>query len=252
MTNVHQADELFGLAAVDNPFSADRIRPGELPYLFSHEDETTDPSRLDSLLDSWRADGYIGQIVGAHGCGKTTLSHAIARRAVEGSNHPFDSATSLTIRAKSELRPASALSWLTRLLRLRSFDVVAGQSIEHTGQAGTLGSQSKQCVLLIDGIDRLTLMQQAVMFHSLRRRQVAALFTTHRVSQRLPLFGSACPVLFRAGSDVQVFAKIVNLMTESCEPLDDAVVEDAFQSCHGNVREALMKLYDAFESRDSC
>ena len=237
---------------VDNPFSAHHIRPGEIPYLFTHEDEATDLARLDSLIDVWRANGYVGQIVGAHGCGKTTLSLGIAKRAMEDPRHAFDSATLVTIRARSLPGLSSRWMWVSRLLRLRSIDVSAGETIFPAGSNGTVDSRSTKNILVIDGIERLTLLQQAALIHSIKRQQVPILVTTHRVSRHLRMFGNACPVLFRANSDLFVFAKIVSLMTETCEPVDQAVIEDAFRSCHGNVREALMKLYDAFEASSSC
>lgn len=237
---------------VDNPFSAHHIRPGEIPYLFTHEDEATDLARLDSLIDVWRANGYVGQIVGAHGCGKTTLSLGIAKRAMEDPRHDFDSATLVTIRAKKPLRSSSRWLWLPRLLRLQSIDISVGETIFPAGRSETVDTRSTKNILVIDGIERLTLLQQAAMIHSAKRQRVPMLLTTHRVSRRLRMLGNACPVLFRANSDLFVFAKIVSLMTETCEPVDQAVIEDAFRSCHGNVREALMKLYDAFEASSSC
>ncbi len=240
--------------ASNNPFSVHRIRPGVIPYLFSHEDDSTDPLRLDQLIAAWQTHGHLGQIVGAHGCGKTTLAHAIAKRAVENQQIPFDSATSVTIRSKPWGRTGSPLSWLTRLLRLASASTTFGNPVlpnDHAALSPAVRDcRSTDTILIIDGIERLTLLQQAVTFHSLKRRQIPAIFTGHRDSKRLPFVGGQCPVLFRAGSDIQVFAKIVNLMTQPSKPLDCAVVEDAFKSCQGNVREAFMKLYDAFDARE--
>ena len=240
------------MAASSNPFSANRIRPGVIPYLFSHEHDSTDPSQLDQLIDSWQEYGNLGQIVGAHGCGKTTLAHAIAKRAVENQQIPFDFATSITIRSKPWGRTGSPLSWLTSLLRLGSPSTTLGSTVLSDDHAvlspAVRDCRSTDTILIIDGIERLTLLQQAVTFHSFKRRQIPAIFTGHRDSKRLPFVGAQCPVLYRASSDIQVFTKIVNLMTQPSEPLDCAVVENAYRSCDGNVREAFMKLYDAFDA----
>jgi len=228
------------LAASDNPFSANRIRPGAIPYLFSDEDDVTDLSRLDQLIDSWQASHYFGQIVGAHGCGKTTLAYAIARRAVEHPRIPFENANSLTIRSKPLGPPDSSLSRLTGLLGLRSANVSFGKSLvlerQHENPTTADDRRALRTILVIDGIERLTLMQQALTFHSLKRRQISTLFTTHRVSKSLTLIRGQCPVLFRASADVNVFFKIVNLMTQPTHRLDQTEVEDAFHSCGGNVR----------------
>ena len=53
-----------------NPFSTCRVRPGSLEFQFPHE---LPPQQLVERLASQR---WWGQIVGAHGVGKSTLLHA--------------------------------------------------------------------------------------------------------------------------------------------------------------------------------
>jgi len=254
----------------ENPFSAHRILPGAIPYLFSHEDDSTDLDRLDRLIDAWQASGYFGQIVGAHGCGKTTLAHAIAKRTAEQGRQPFDSVTSLIIRSRSLIRPNSAPSWFARLLRLHSIDLTVGTAGEHfktrfRGGRGSARAEEREeeartephlpssgmpakNILVIDGIERLTLTQQALTLHTLKRQRVPTLLTTHRVSKRLRLVGGRFPVLFHAQSNIKVFIQIVNSMTQATQPIAPAAIEAAFEASGGNVREALMTLYDVFES----
>ncbi len=75
---------------IDNPFSAARLRPGRLPFLFA------DANSTHSLLDRWQAIGRRGSIVGPHGSGKSTLLYAMRAelestgmivRAIELHNH---------------------------------------------------------------------------------------------------------------------------------------------------------------------
>jgi len=58
-------------AAMDNPFSASRVRPGAVPFVFP-----AGVSRAD-LLERLRRNGWWGQIVGPHGSGKSALLAAL-------------------------------------------------------------------------------------------------------------------------------------------------------------------------------
>jgi hypothetical protein len=62
---------VYGPAAADNPFSASRIRPGAMPFLFAagHGPEP--------LVECLRRNGWWGQITGAHGSGKSALVAAL-------------------------------------------------------------------------------------------------------------------------------------------------------------------------------
>lgn len=60
-----------------NPFSASRIRPGAIEYLFPGDES------VESLLARWRASGRRGAIVGPHGAGKSTLLRSLRRRLAE-------------------------------------------------------------------------------------------------------------------------------------------------------------------------
>jgi len=52
-----------------NPFTARRIRPGTIPFLFGDDDRDEPQQLVDRLAEcNWR-----GQIIGPHGTGKSTL-----------------------------------------------------------------------------------------------------------------------------------------------------------------------------------
>jgi ABC-type branched-subunit amino acid transport system ATPase component len=56
-----------------NPFTASRIRPGAIPFLFANGDEDQPRSIVDRLRQyNWR-----GQIIGPHGSGKSTLIESL-------------------------------------------------------------------------------------------------------------------------------------------------------------------------------
>lgn len=64
--------------SIENPFSAQRLRPGVLEYRFADGDSVV------ALCDRWTKGPAIVQIVGPHGSGKSTLlaslTHELARR----------------------------------------------------------------------------------------------------------------------------------------------------------------------------
>lgn len=53
--------------AAENPFSASRVRPGAIPYVFPEGED------VDDLVERLSASGWRGQIVGRHGSGKSAL-----------------------------------------------------------------------------------------------------------------------------------------------------------------------------------
>lgn len=233
------------MVATENPFSAHRIRPGAIPYLFSHEDNSTDITRLDHLIDCWKSSGYVGQIVGPHGCGKTTLAYSIAKRAKEHHQQSFDNAWSITIRKKSfapSSNRTSKVDWLT----LNGFDVktslVAGERSSRLVETGSKLSTAN--ILMIDGIERLSILQRTLMLRSLASRQIPTLLTVHRVFRETPFVALKWPVLFRVGSDVKVFTKVVNSLTGPPFSIPASKVESTFKAANGNFRDSLMSLYD--------
>lgn len=62
----------MSVPACRNPFSAARLAPGVMPYLFAAGESP------QSLVDRLRLNAWRGQIVGPHGIGKSTLLHRLA------------------------------------------------------------------------------------------------------------------------------------------------------------------------------
>lgn len=65
----------------ENPFHAQRIRPGAIDFIFLHGAST------GALVDKLRANGWRGAIIGPHGSGKSTLLHTL-RPAIEAAGRP--------------------------------------------------------------------------------------------------------------------------------------------------------------------
>jgi len=59
-----------GNGSPHNPFSAEHHQPGAIPWIGS--------PTIQQLGDTWRQAGWMGQILGPHGTGKTTLLRHLA------------------------------------------------------------------------------------------------------------------------------------------------------------------------------
>ena len=65
---------LPGAGARHNPFCSERVRPGSLSFRFDGE------GSLDQIIACWEKAGRVGQIVGPHGTGKSTLLYSLRAR----------------------------------------------------------------------------------------------------------------------------------------------------------------------------
>ncbi len=237
------------MVASENPFSVHRIRPGAIPYLFSHEDSATDLAQLDRLIDRWKSNGYVGQIVGPHGCGKTTLAHWIAKRSIESSRYDFETAYSMTVRKKSVSRfraTPSSFDWIKHFGANRfefKTSMIAGDRTANSSVPNL--ARSTGAMLIIDGIEQLNMMERVLMIHSLRRCGIPTLLTVHRLPTAFPFVTSKWPVLIRVAPNLKVFTKLVSLLTGTSDSITQLEIDASFKSFDGNCREAFMSLYDA-------
>ena len=234
--------------ALDNPFSIHRVRPGSIPYLFSPVDDATDVAQLDQLIDCWRANCYVGQIVGPHGCGKTTLAYSVARRALDSGQCDLESALSITIRKRSstpqDSRPPKH-DWSTHFGSSRF--VFTTKPISHKAAIDLPELEarpSSKTILIIDGIEQLNTIERMTMTRALRRRQIPTVITVHRVLRQLPFVAKKWPVLFQVNSDLKLFTKLVDSLTGASSSIDVQEIEAGFRSFNGNCRDAFMHLYD--------
>ncbi len=119
-----------------NPFATCWTRPGALPYLTG---STATPSEVVRKLER---SGWRGQVVGAHGSGKSTLMHALAD-ALENDG--------------------------TTVVRLD-----AGSCL------GPLADPSPLAVLIIEGFERLEAKDRRRSLRGLAKSKSRYLLTTHR------------------------------------------------------------------------
>lgn len=206
-----------------NPFSTRFTRPGEIPYLF------TEPSDLITLVESFKRNRWVGQIVGPHGCGKTTLCHALASELC----HLFPILNHVTIRSGREVHAMQ----------------LAGSYTLKPDKAAT------PKLTIVDGVERLSLLQQWMLIsnltqskhigsnqqdHSDQPARDALLITTHRQLKFVPVLRSIAPCL-------TTFENVARYLNPDLQADEQELAEIWNQAKH-NTREAIMTLYDRHES----
>ena len=210
-----------------NPFSAAAVSGGRLPYLF------TDPTAEEGLLQTLDRHQWIGQIVGPHGSGKTTLTHHLWRCA----KAQFPKMVQVMIRSHNKVQRRV------------------------TGEGAP-------CLFVVDGIERLSPVDrwlflggfsfQGSKHRSEGRQRNGLLVTSHRTLPWLPL-------VFETSFGEVLLDRLTRRLLSTPSPTDNPDSDgDVFSgrqwkdlSCallkrHGsNGREILMELYDRYEAKSS-
>jgi len=132
-----------------NPFSAARLRPGTIDFIFEHG------KNLAQLADALEASHWRGEITGQHGTGKSTLLAAMT----------------LAIEQRGRIVKAVTLSAGQRRLPREYFT-----SLRHTAGLG---------VAVVDGVEQLSPWNRLRLKRFCRIQGVGLLVASHR-SARLP------------------------------------------------------------------
>jgi len=201
----------MSLTVTHNPFATRFLRPGAIPFLFS------DGSDLGAFVSSFVKRHCFGQIVGPHGCGKSTLCFAMADRL----KSEFACVKYVTIRSAK--------------------DVDVKRYRDGVGESSVL--------TIVDGLERLALLQQQLMIkHLLKMDSVhgvrnGLLITSHRPIKFVPM-------LTRLEPSFEAFKSVVDYLDpKHC--FDAKQLKQVFEQTHGNIREALMVCYDLHASLES-
>jgi replication-associated recombination protein RarA len=203
--------------AESNPFSTRFLCPSKNRFV-GVENQT-----LRSFVDELIGNGLFGQIIGPHGCGKTTLTFEIERMITTARHEHF------VFKRKTV--------GLDR--RVRSGPKLNNAFPSHAPG----GPNRKTSVLVLDGIERLTWLQRFALIRHCRRGKIGLLVTTHQ-----PIWG--LKLQLRLQPLLKNFLTLADrLQQKSQHQVGRARLEQIYRTCGGNIREALMACYDAWESQ---
>ncbi len=202
-----------------NPFATRFVGPGRLPCLGVSDEE------FSALSLRWRGAGWIGQIVGPHGAGKTTLTYGLEEFLGRRSG---DDDFRLRFR-RLTLRPAD---------RWPTVDVLAVHAGRDLRQHDALHR-----TWVVDGIESLSPLNRLALINFCRHHRIGLILTTHRA---IP----GVRVLQRLVPNVQRLREISDALTDwiAASPLDESLLRQVFEETEGNLRESLMRLYDWWEA----
>ena len=231
-----------------NPFSAENVQPGEIPYFF-------DPSFIEQVressptlyaqafaesfqykiplstligcktLDQRLANaGHRGQIIGPHGSGKSTLIESFAE---------YLELTGFTVIKEtlhnSQRRISQSLTGTFSVLPDRSPD-----------------TPPKNTLLILDGFEQLSFLNKIRVIRLCRRKNLGILITAHSPQ------AFAGPVLYRTKTSADTLQKIVSyLIGESRFVPGESLLSDLRQKHKKNIRAILDGLYDWWEKIQS-
>ena len=243
-------------SSISNPFSAAAVSGGRLPYLFA------EPSVEKNLLQSLDRHQWIGQVVGPHGSGKTTLTHHLWRQAKDR----FPKMVQVTIRGRNKIQRRAigegspclfVVDGIERLSRVDRWLFLRGFSIDTSGSL--VASRVAEVVKTFEAFGQSKLLTSSATQGNEHRGRPGQgdglLVTGHRPLPWLPM-------LFETSFDEVLLNRLTNELLP--KPIRTGIPggdDDVFSgrqwkefSCsllqqHGNnCREIFMEMYDLYEA----
>jgi len=190
-----------------NPFSFRCVT--KLPFFFPSGSQE---KMLSFLMGRFEQCGRIGQILGPHGTGKSTLLEVLSQHFIESGTTIF----------KTVLRDRQR--WLPP------------NFADHF-----MGYRAENCVVIIDGYEQLTAFSRAWLCWKHRRFGFGLLITSHR-----PVFG--WPVLYETVPNRETYQRIVQTLLKNEAEIDSQTLDSLFTKHQGNIRLILLELYDQWEN----
>ncbi len=237
-----------------NPFSASKIA---CPEVFVEPAPPNPP--LPSVVSRWERSGYVGQIVGPHGCGKSTLAIALATAAgASAIRHCVVRRDGSLIRAVDSEHPGMD----DRYISVESpfmdsiLDLIAAApkpdlsaDRERDGAETEFASPSE--VWIVDGLTQWSVFHSWMIRRICRRRNVGLLLTTHT-----PI--SFVSILVQLQPTCSQFCRIATAMLDAWAAQNTApelLTSDDFRQVYKrhnhDYRESLMELYDVYARRSA-
>lgn len=198
-----------------NPFSSRFVSPGTCEFvdrsLLEHANQS-----LGTASEKFLTLDCCAQIVGPHGCGKSTFAIQLAKKLK--SENKIDRFISVAIRSN-----------------LRNQDKPLALPTSEDNENRTL--------LILDGIESLSWIHRHSLLQYLTRHYFATLITGHRPVRRLPILDKFAP-------DPTHFRNIVDGLQSASEcKLTPTEIESCYQLHSYNYRNALFALYDLWEAK---
>ena len=188
-----------------NPFSSRFVRPGAIPFFFP------EGCSLEQILERLQQTGWQGQILGAHGSGKSALL--------------------------AQLIPAIQATGRPTVL----YELHEGcRQLPAPFPPPTEAAQPP--VIIIDGYEQLSRWNRFRLRRQCRQWQFGLVVTAHR--------SVGLPELVRFRPDLHLAQKIVQwLLRDSPGAITPEETAAAYHAHHGDLREMLFDLYDLWEQR---
>jgi hypothetical protein len=168
------------------------------------------------IVSKLREGGWRGEIVGPHGAGKSSLVQALLPAIRDAGRTP-------------------------RLVQLRAGDRALPMSWRE------LADCLPETVIVVDGYEQLSRYCRWRLGRLCARRGFGLLTTSHE--------RSGLPQLYRFSPGRAALHRVVEHLlrgrSDSGRRIAAADVDQAFDECRGDIREALFRLYDVWESRRS-
>lgn len=187
-----------------NPFSTRFIRPGAIAYRFEEGESAK------TLVDRLESQGWLGEIIGPHGTGKSSLLEALAPE-------------------------------LASRRRVVRFQLTATSPRLSLGQLFG-GRWDAKTLVVIDGYEQLGAAARGLLAARRRLSGAGMLVTAHS--------RCGFPVLCETeGSEPRLAAIVEELVAGSGATISRSEVAQALQAAGGDMRDALFRLYDLYELR---
>ncbi len=210
-----------------NPFAAETIRAGVEPFVF--------PPGItsQSLWTKFAEGGWLGQIVGPHGSGKTTLVRTLLQ-------HPPWS------KVLAEVYVCKARS--CKLVECRA--AAEGDSFCKVVK-GCLRTRGGK-LIVIDGAEQIPMMVRSMILALAMLRGIKLLVTSHKEFRHFSTLLHLKPTFPLAWELVSARLERARQWRAACGlpgvDLNEDVVRVIFEKHRGNIREMLFELYDIYES----
>jgi energy-coupling factor transporter ATP-binding protein EcfA2 len=208
----------------ENPFSAQRIRPGAIPFVFPAGQDA------EALVERFQQTGRRGEIIGPHGSGKSTLL-AVLAAAIERTGMK-----TVLVELHDRQRQLP--------LDLRSFQRDSPIFADHRCATvpAKIGTVPPPAVLIVDGYEQLSLWNRWTLKRFCRHKGLGLLVTAHD--------SVGFPTLCQTAVTAELFEQVVEkLLGDQKSPFAPGEISQCLTQHGGDMREMLFALYDLYEQR---